>query len=511
MPAPLGQEEITQLVGEILKRLNFEPRPAPAAPAAPSPKKDDCGCGGKEGACACPAPSSPWPKTASASCGGVAYPNVDAAVEAARRAQAAFQELGLERRGKIIEAMRQAGLANAERLAKLAHQETGMGRWEHKLQKNLIVSAKTPGIEDLRSRAYTGDKGLTLVEYAPFGVVAAVTPSTNPTATIINNSISILAAGNAVVFSPHPAAKNCCRETMKVLCQAIRQAGGPEGLIVTVDPASQETTKAVLSHPDIRLNMVTGGPAIVKVAMTAGKTCKTIAAGPGNPPAVVDETALFPKCAQDIVFGASFDNGVLCTAEKEVIVTRAAQDRFLASLRADARAYELTRAQIDQLAKAVIVEGGKGCKEPRLNRDYIGKNAAFIARAIGLDLPDSVLVLWSHVDNGHPFVWTEQLMPVLPVTTADDVDQAIELAYEAEGGNHHTASMHSLNVDHLTRMARRMQCSIYVKNAPTLYGLGLGEGYATMSIGTPTGDGLTKASHFARPLHCSLVGYFRIA
>ncbi len=523
----IDQKEVAELVGEILKRLNYAP--------------PGCGCGGDRAcdgngkrngdACACPSktPSplmgegwggggpvhsapheaSPWPGSFSSS--SVVFPTIDAAVTAAERAQREFQALGLEPRRKIIEAMRRAATENAERLARLAHQETGMGRWEHKLQKNLVVASKTPGVEDLEAKAYTGDKGLTLVEYAPFGVVAAVTPSTNPTATVINNSISILSAGNAVVFSPHPAARACSQEAMRVLDRAIVEAGGPPGLITTVDPPSQETTRALLADPRIKLNMVTGGPAIVKIAMTAGKTCKTIAAGPGNPPVVVDETAVFPKCAQDIITGASFDNCVLCTGEKEVIVTAAARERFLDSMRRDPRAYELSSDQMDRLAKVIIVEGGKGCKEPRLNRDFIGKNAAVIARAIGLEIPDSILLLWGLVGNEHPFIWTEQLMPVLPVTTAPDVDAAIELAYAAEGGNHHTASMHSLSVDHLTRMARRMQCSIFVKNAPNICGLGLGEGYASMSIGTPTGDGLTKASHFARPLHCSLVGYFRIA
>jgi len=296
-----------------------------------------------------------------------------------------------------------------------------------------------------------------------------------------------------------------------LLSEAIVQAGGPAGLITTVAPASQEATKALLAHPGVRVNMVTGGPAIVKVAMTVGKTCKTIAAGPGNPPAVVDETAQFPKCASDIIFGASFDNNVLCTAEKEVIVTRAARERFLAAMRADARAFELSPSQVDQVVKLVIKEGGKGCKDPVLNRDYVGKDAAVIAKGIGLQVPTSTRLLWAEVGNDHPLVWTEQLMPILPVTVCDDVDSAIELAYAVEGENHHTASMHSMSVDYLTRMARRMQCSIFVKNAPNLYGLGMGEGYATMSIGTPTGDGLTKASHFARPLQCSLVGYFRIA
>lgn len=484
----MNEQEISRLISEVLKKLENSPEFEKAV--------NPCAAGSFADAGACEA--------------GV-FVDVNSAVDAAEEAQKVFQDLGLEVRRKIIEAIRQVSVRQAERLAKMACEETGMGRWEDKLQKNLLVAAKSPGVEDLCSRSYTGDKGLTLVEYAPFGVVAAITPSTNPTSTIIGNTISILSAGNSVVFSPHPASKRCVQETIRLINGAIISAGGPPGLVVTISEPTQESTRELLAHPKASLNMVTGGPAIVKVAMTTGKTCKVIAAGPGNPPVVVDETALFPKCAEDIITGAGFDNGVLCIAEKEVIVVDDARSRLLESLRRDTRAHELSSKQMDELAKKVIIEGGKGCKEPKLNREYIGKNASFIAGAIGLNLPDEIKVLWSEVSNDHPFVWTEQLMPVLPVTSVKDVDSAIELAYRAEGGNHHTAAMHSMNIDNLTRMGRRMACSIYVKNAPTLYGLGMGEGYASMSIGTPTGDGITKPSHFARPLHCTLVGYFRIA
>ena len=480
----MQSDEIARIVAEVLKKLEKEDLGS-VLTAAPSP--------------------------APVAGDGVLFSSVDAAVQAAKAAQAEFQDLGLEVRREVIRAMRKAAIANAERLAKMAREETGMGRWEDKVQKNLVCALRTPGVEDLTSRAYTGDKGLTLVEYAPYGVVAAITPSTNPAATIINNAISILAAGNSVAFSPHPASFKTCLETMRLLSAAAVAAGAPRGLITTYDKPSQDNTKALLAHPDAKVNMVTGGPAIVKVAMTVGKTCKTIAAGPGNPPAVVDETAIFPKCAQDIVFGASFDNNVLCTAEKEVIVVEAARAKFLEAMRRDARAFELSREQADALTRLVIKEGGRGCKDPVLNRDFVGKDAAVLAKGIGLVVPEGTRLLWAEVPNEHPLVWTEQLMPFLPVTVVRDIDAAIELAAQAEGGHRHTASMHSTSVVNLTKMGRRMQCSIYVKNAPTLYGLGLGEGYATMSIGTPTGDGLTKASHFARPLHCALVGYFRIA
>ena len=377
-----------------------------------------------------------------------------------------------------------------------------------KKQKNLLCAIRTPGVEDLQSLAFTGDRGLTLVEYAPFGVVAAITPSNNPAATIISNAIGILAAGNSVVFAPHPAAAGVCHDVMHTLAAAAVAAGAPAGLIGSVSPASQETARALLSHPGVSLNMVTGGPAIVRVAMTTGKTCKTIAAGPGNPPVVVDETAIFPECASDIIFGASFDNNVLCIAEKEVIVVEAARGRFLESMRRDARAFELTGRQMDALAGLVIQGHGR---EAIMNRDFVGRDAAVIAQGIGLAVPPGTRLLWGEVPGDHPFIWAEQLMPVLPVTVARDVDAAIELAYRAEAGNHHSAAMYSTHIGHLTQMGRRMRCAIFVKNAPTLYGLGLGEGYASMSIGTPTGDGITKPSNFVRPLHCCLVGYFRIA
>ena len=441
----------------------------------------------------------------------VVLPSVEAAIAAAMRAQHIFAEESLEVRRSVISAIRAVAVVNAEHWGRLAVEETKMGCAEDKRQKNLLCATRTPGVEDLHSRAYTGDKGLTLVEYAPFGVVVAVTPSNNPAATVISNAIAILAGGNAVIFAPHPAAAGVSHEVMRALAAAAVSAGAPTGLITTVVQISSAMTKALLSHPAVNLNLVTGGHAVVRVAMSTGKICKIIAAGPGNPPVVVDETAIFPDCARDIISGASFDNNLLCISEKEVIVVAAARERLLAGLRNDPRAYELSVAQMDALAKLVILPGPNGCAEPILHRDYVGRDAAVIASGIGLTVPPATRLLWGEVPNDHRFVWTEQLMPVLPVTVVPDLAAAIELAYQVEGGNHHSAAMYSTHVGNLTRMGRRLQCSIFVKNAPTLYGLGLGEGYASMSIGTPTGDGITKPSHFVRPLHCCLVGYFRIA
>lgn len=481
----ISNEDIEKIVAEVIKKLQLEEKSFTETVSASSRELTQTG--------------------------GPIFSSISSAVDSAQKAQIAFQNLGIEKRKKIIDAIRQVSIENAQVFAKMAVEETGMGRIQDKVQKNLLVATKTPGTEDLISKSYTGDKGLTLVEYAPFGVVAAITPSTNPVATIISNAIAILAAGNSVVFSPHPASKKCVQFAIRLINDAIVKSQGPENLVSTIENPNQETTRELLAHPKPKLNLVTGGPAIVKVAMAVGKSCKTIAAGPGNPPIVVDETAIFPDCARDIVTGAGFDNNILCIAEKEVIVVESIKQKFLDSMRTDERAYELNPSQIDELTKKVIVEGGKGCKEPKLNREFVGKTPSFIAKSINLNLSEEVRVLWAEVPNDHPLVWTEQLMPVLPVTFSKDVDSAIELAYLAEGGNHHTAGMYSMDVRNLTKMARKMACSIFVKNAPTLYGLGLGEGYASMSIGTPTGDGITKPTHFVRPLQCSLVGYFRIA
>ena len=173
----------------------------------------------------------------------------------------------LEQRGKLIAAMREAGVKNARYFAELANKETGYGRVEDKIKKNILAAEKTPGIEDLHAQAYTGDFGMTLVEGAPFGVIGSITPSTNPTSTVINNSISMIAAGNAVVYNPHPAAKHASQEAMRVMNEAIVAAGGPANLITTVKTPTVETGKIIMEHPDVRLLSITGGEAVVKVAM----------------------------------------------------------------------------------------------------------------------------------------------------------------------------------------------------------------------------------------------------
>ncbi|MEA2081354.1 MAG: aldehyde dehydrogenase family protein [Elusimicrobiota bacterium] len=440
---------------------------------------------------------------------GPLFDTMDEAIAASARAQKSFQDMGVEKRKVIIKAIRDVSLQNSEILAAEAQTETKMGRSADKIIKNKLAAEKTPGVEDVQPGAFTGDQGMTLVEYGPFGVVGAVIPSTNPTSSVINNAISILSGGNSVIFAPHPAAKNCSLKAISILQKAVSEAGGPCALISAMKKPSLEGAEQLFDDARVKLMAVTGGPAVVKRAMRSEK--RVIAAGPGNPPVVIDETAQFPKCAGDVISGASFDNGVLCTAEKAVIVCEKAWDNFISAMRADKRAFELSAPQMDALTKAAIKKPATPeNSEGVVDRGFVGRDAAVIARAIGIEVSSSVRLLWSVVPNGHPYVWTEQLMPVLPVTKVSGIDEAIAFAVKVEEGNRHTAVIHSSNVDNLSKMARAVQCSIFVKNGPSYMGLGVGTGYATLTIATPTGEGLTKAKDFTRELRCALVDNFRI-
>jgi len=429
------------------------------------------------------------------------YDDVDRAVEAATRAQKRFALLDLEKREQIIKSIREICLNNARFLAELAVQETRMGRVEDKVVKNILAAQKTPGTENLESKAWTGDRGLTLVEMAPFGVIVSITPVTNPTATVINNSISMIAAGNAVVFNPHPKAKHCSNMTVELINSAIVKAGGPDSLVCSINEPTIETAGKLFIHPCIQLISVTGGPGVVKAALSSGK--KAIGAGAGNPPVIVDETADFVKAAHNIVCGASFDNNLLCIAEKELIVVESIADKLMGRLFKEG-AYILRGKDIDIMTERILGSGD-------IDRELIGKDAAVILREIGIEVGRDVRLVIMEVGLEHPLVFNEQLMPVLPLVTVPTVDAAIDIAVRAEGGYRHTAIMHSKDIDNMTQFAKAIQTTLFVKNAPSYAGLGAGgEGYTSFTIAGPTGEGITSAKTFTRQRRCVLVDAFRI-
>jgi len=436
------------------------------------------------------------------------FADIDSAIAAARIAHQQLIALPVARRDVIISQMRQAARENAQVLAYEAWQETGMGRYEDKIEKNLLVADKTPGTEDLKPIVFTGDHGLALIERAPYGVIGAITPSTNPTSTILCNAIGMVAAGNAAVFNCHPGAKKVSAHTIQILNQAIVRAGGPPNVITTTPEPTIESAQYVMKHPAINLLVVTGGPGVVEVAMNSGK--KAVCAGPGNPPVVVDETADMEQAARDIIKGASFDNNIICVLEKEIIAVDAIADRLKAVMLARGVA-ELSLEQLNRLMKVILQEDHGPGKHGVINKAFVGKNVSVILKEIGLRVDDQVRLAIAEVDRSHQLVWTEQLMPIIPLVRVASADEAIDLARQVEQGMGHTAVMHSKHLDHLSRMAREINTSIFVKNAPAVAGLGFGgEGYTSFSIASPTGEGLTSAKDFSRVRRCTLVDSFRI-
>lgn len=433
------------------------------------------------------------------------FDDVNTAIETAIAAQHRLMDMSVEERGRLIEAMRQCAREHAEELAILAHEETGYGKVAHKIAKNLLAANKTPGIEDLHPTAYSGDDGLTLVETAPYGVIGSITPSTNPTATVINNSISMIAAGNAVVYNPHPAAKKASQRAMELLNAAIVAAGGPNGLITAPKEPTLATSEVIMTHKAIKMLAVTGGEAVVGVAMRSGKKC--VAAGPGNPPVIVDETANIPQAAKDIVDGASFDNNVLCVAEKEVFVVASVADALMSAMQQNG-AFRVYGEDINKIVRTVLVEkDGKYV----INRKFVGRDATFILRESGVSFTGEPVLVIAEVDHNHPFVEVEMLMPVLGIVRVGCFDEALTEAFLAEHGYQHSALIHSTNIHNMSRAARQMNTTIFVKNAPSYSGLGFGgEGYTTLTIATPTGEGLTSAKSFTRSRRCVLKDDFRI-
>lgn len=432
------------------------------------------------------------------------YKDINDAIEAAHVAWQEYMAMPLAMRAKIIASIREVMMKkeNMETIVNMALEETGMGNYEHKILKHTLAAEKTPGMEDLVCDAWSGDSGLTLLELSPFGVIGSICPTTNPNETIIGNAIGMLAAGNSVVFAPHPNAIQTSIYTIKLVNQAIAAAGGPANLVVTTENPTIESSNVLMNHPKVRMLCATGGPGIVKAVLSTGK--KAIGAGAGNPPALVDETADIEKAAKDIIDGCCFDNNLPCIAEKEVIVVDEVADYLIFNMKKHG-AYEIKdMAIVDKLAEMVLPEG-------RLHRGFVGKSAKYIAEKLGIQVPEDTRVLMFEAPADHILVVEELMMPILGVVRVNNVDEGIDLACELEHGFRHTAIMHSKNVDKLSECAKRIQTTIFVKNGPSYAGLGVGgEGYPTFTIAGPTGEGLTSPKSFARRRRCVLCEAFNI-
>lgn len=433
------------------------------------------------------------------------------AIDAATAGYKAVRAMTLAEREKIIARIRELTRAEAPIMAALGVAETKMGRVDHKTAKHMLVADKTPGTQDIVSQVKTGDDGLTLTEMAPFGVVGSITPSTNPSETVICNSIGMIAAGNGVVFNPHPGAISTSNYAVDLVNRASAMAGGPDVLVTSVAKPTLESADVMYKHPAIRLLVCTGGPGVVKSVLSSGK--KAIGAGAGNPPVIVDDTADIKKAGKDIIDGCSFDNNLPCIAEKEVFAFASIADELIDAMLKNG-AYLISKEQAAKLAGIVLVDKKNpktGVISKTVSRECVGRDARVLLDKIGIKVGPEIRCIICEAEFEHPFVQHELMMPILPIVRVDNIDTAIDLAVKAEHGNRHTAHMHSKNIDHLTRFARAVETTIFVKNAPSYAGIGFGgEGHTTFTIAGPTGEGITSAKSFTRLRRCVMVDNFRI-
>ncbi|WEG72506.1 aldehyde dehydrogenase family protein [Vagococcus intermedius] len=419
------------------------------------------------------------------------FKTVDEAVGAAKKAQEIFVDCSIETRNKVIDAIKDGFAGSLDYIAEEILKETGMGTADAKVLKLENALFNTPGTEDLTSEIQTGDGGLIMYEYAPYGVIGAVTPSTNPVETVIANAIMMLAGGNTVYFSVHPGAKNISRWAVEKVNEFIYDAVKLENLVVTIEKPSIEAAQEMMAHKDIDALVVTGGPGVVHQAMISGK--KAIGAGAGNPPAMVDASADVALAARNIVESAAFDNNILCTAEKEVIAVQCVKDDLIRLMQAEGAFLLTAQKDIDALLALTLRENGTP------SRQFIGKDATYILDEAKISYTGKPNLIIMETAKDHPFVEKEMLMPIVPVVCAKDFDDMLQIALEAEGGNHHTSSIHSGDLKHINKAAHRMNTSIFVVNGPTFAGTGVGfTGASALTISTPTGEGTTTAKTFTR-------------
>ncbi len=437
------------------------------------------------------------------------FTDVNEAVAAANEAFDQLSRRTVDDRRKIIDHIRRISIDQCVELGTMEMEETKIGRLQHKIEKLKTLGQRAPGVEFMRSEVFSGDHGLAVIEHAPFGVIGAITPVTHSLPTITGNAVSMIASGNTVVINPHPAGRRVAAEGVRRFNEAISRDLGIDNLICVITEPTLESAEAIFKHPDVALLCVTGGPGVAKAAMRQSK--RAIVAGPGNPPVVVDETADLDRAARSIIQGAAYDNNLLCIAEKQVFVVDQVFDAMMNAME-QAGAVRLNSNEVDTLTRAAITTVGEGeAKHDVPHPDFIGKDAAVLAQAAGRGVPGNVEIVFGETDESNPFVPVEQMMPFLPFVRARDVDHAIDMAHRSEHGFRHTAMIHSHDVANMTKMGKRMDTTLFVKNGPSMAGLGLGgEGYLSFSIATPTGEGPTTPMTFTRERRCSMIDSLRI-
>ncbi|MBL9092958.1 MAG: aldehyde dehydrogenase EutE [Planctomycetaceae bacterium] len=437
------------------------------------------------------------------------FNDVDEAVSAANEAFEKLSERTIEDRKRIIDHIRRISIDQCVELGTAEMNETKVGRLKHKIEKLRTLGERTPGVEFMRSEVFSGDKGLAVIEHAPFGVIGCITPITHSLPTITGNAVSMIAGGNTLVVNPHPGGKKIAAEGVRRFNQAIYDDLGIDNLICLIAEPTLDSANGIFKHRGVKMICVTGGPAVARAALNSGK--RAVVAGPGNPPVVVDETADLDRAAKSMITGAAYDNNLLCIAEKEVFVVESVFDKLMDAMER-AGAVRLNAREVESLTRVAITSVGEGeHKHDVPAKEFLGQDAAVLARGIGLSMSSEVELLFGETDESNPFVPVEQMMPFLPFVRCKNVDEAIAKAKKHEHGFRHTAIIHSNDVRNMTKMGREMDTTLFVKNGPCMAALGLGgEGYLSFSIATPTGEGVTTPLTFTRERRCSLIDDLRI-
>lgn len=415
------------------------------------------------------------------------------------KAAQAQRELALMDQGqidRIVEAISRAGASHAEELAKLAREETGFGKWEDKKIKNLFAAQtvyeairpqKTVGIirEDRERKVW--DIGV------PVGVIAGIVPSTNPTSTVIYKAMIALKGANAIVFSPHPGAKNCIAETVRILAGAAEEAGCPKGAISVISTPTMQATKELMSHPNTSLILATGGAAMVKSAYSSGTPA--IGVGAGNGPAFIDRSADVKKAVKQILDSKTFDYGTICASEQSVIVTRDMEQQVVEELR-EQGAWILDEKQSRQLGGFILRANGT------MNPMIVGKSVDQIARYAGLEgVPAHARVLIGRetkVGEGAPYS-REKLAPILGLFVEENVDAVLNRCIEIlklEGAGH-TFCMHAKDEALIRKFALRIPASRFLVNTPgALGGIGATTGlFPALTLGCGAVGGSSSSNN----------------
>ncbi|GAA6326272.1 acetaldehyde dehydrogenase (acetylating) [Fusobacterium ulcerans] len=390
-------------------------------------------------------------------------------LKAAKTAQAIYAEFTQEQVDKVVEAMSMEVRKYAEKLAKMANEETGFGKWQDKVIKNKFAAEIVyESIKGMKTIGIFDEKDSVMDVAVPMGVVAGLIPSTNPTSTVIYKTLIALKAGNGIVISPHPNAKKCIIETVEILRKAAYEAGAPEGLIGVIEIPTMEATAELMKHKDTALILATGGEAMVRAAYSSGTPA--IGVGPGNGPAYIEKTADVKKAVKRIMDSKTFDNGVICASEQSIIVEPSNKQEVMDELKKQG-GYFLTEEQSEKLGKFILRANGT------MNPQIVGKDAQTLAKLAGIEIPAETRVLLSEqstVSKSNPYS-REKLTTILAFYTAENWEKACERAIELlmNEGKGHTMIIHTENKELVKEFALKKPVSRLLINTPgSLGGIG---------------------------------------